>query len=212
MQLDYCLVVSSLCPSCIYTSHVQALEEGRYLLYIFFYPTYKPFLLVNESGNIIFIYEWSCMWWSGVVFVVNVWCELWAWWTWGHLPNCHNLLSLIDFQLSLKSSKQSTSDLTTTPTPTQSSHLSSFLQRIFPQQLIDIYWLAGWAGQSSPRRPGQALLLYEMYTSRVKNNFNEIIINIPSLIWPCHSHHTLFAPAYSWPAPASCCWTVQYII
>ena len=73
----------------------------------------------------------------------DVWCELWAWWTWGHLPNCHNLLSLIDFQLSLKSSKQSTSDLTTPPTPTQSSHLSSFLQRIFPQQLIDIYWLAG---------------------------------------------------------------------
>ena len=128
-----------------------------------------------------YIYEWSSMWWSGVVFVVNVWCELWAWWTWGHLPNCHNLLSLIDFQLSLKSSKQSTSDLTTTPTPTQSSHLSSFLQRIFPQQLIDIYWLAGCAGQSSPRRPGRALLLYEMYTSRVKNNFNEIIINIPGL-------------------------------
>ena len=90
-----------------------------------------------------YIYEWSSMWWSGVEFVVNVWCELWAWWTWGHLPNCHNLLSLIDFQLSLKSSKQSTSDLTTTPTPTQSSHLSSFLQRIFPQQLIDIYLLAG---------------------------------------------------------------------
>ena len=118
-------------------------KGGIYILYIFFYPTYKPFLLVNESGNIIFIYEWSFMWWSGVVFVVNVWCELWAWWTWGHLPNCHNLLSLIDFQLSLKSSKQSTSDLTTTPTPTQSSHLSSFLQRIFPQQLIDIYLLAG---------------------------------------------------------------------
>ena len=108
--------------------------------------------------------------------VMNGWCELWAWWTWGHLPNCHNLLSLIDFQLSLKSSKQST------PTHKAATSFKLFTENISTAVaaaiIIDICWLAG---QFSPHCPGPELLSYEMYTSRVKNNFNEIIINIPGL-------------------------------